>query len=179
MKRFFLWGSAPILALGMLSVTTLVHAGSATSNLAVSATVSANCTVATTPVAFGTYDPINGNASAALNGAGTVAIACTKAAAPNITLGLGSNASGSTRRMTDGSGNYLTYELYQQPGTAPATACSYSGATVWGTTGSGIFTPTAAPSKAARSYNVCGQVAGAQDVNTGSYTDTVVATVNF
>jgi hypothetical protein len=30
--------------------------------------------------------------------------------APTVGLGLGSNASGSTRRMTDGSSNYLTYE---------------------------------------------------------------------
>jgi hypothetical protein len=78
------------------------------------------------------------------------------------------------------SADLLTYELYQQPTTTPATACNYTSPTVWGTSGANVYTPTAATTKAARTYNVCGQVAAGQDVAVdASYTDTVVASVNF
>jgi len=77
------------------------------------------------------------------------------------------------------SGNYMNYELYQPPSTTPATACAAAPTQIWGTTGAAIFTPTASTGIASRSYNVCGKIPAAQDVNTGSYVDTVVATVNF
>ena len=37
----------------------------------------------------------------------------------------------------------------------------------------------AAPSKAARTYNVCGSVPGGADVAVGAHADTVIATVTF
>jgi spore coat protein U-like protein len=162
----------------LLASAGFACAGSATSNLSVTASVTANCTIATTAVAFGAYDPVVANASTPLDATGTVTIACTKGAGPTITLGLGANASGSTRQMT-GTGGLLAYELYQQPSTTPGTACDYSSPTIWGTAGANIFTPTVAPSKTARSYNVCGRVAAGQDVGSGNYSDTVIATVNF
>ena len=161
-------------ACGAIGVLTLLvaanaHAGSASTSLALSATVSNNCTISTAPVGFGSYDPVVANATANLDGTGTVSIACTKGATTTIGLDLGSNASGSTRRLTDGSSNYLTYELYQDS----------SRSTVWGNSGAGLFTPAAAPSKASRSFTAYGRVAGSQDVPGGTYTDTVTATVNF
>ncbi len=42
------------------------HAGSTTANLSVTASVNANCTISTTAVAFGAYDPVVANASTAL-----------------------------------------------------------------------------------------------------------------
>ena len=152
-----------------LLVATTAHAGSASTSLALSASVSNNCTISTAPVGFGSYDPVVANASANLDGTGTVSIACTKGATTTIGLDLGSNASGSVRRLTDGSSNYLTYELYQDSGRS----------TVWGNAGAGLFTPAAAPSKASRSFTAYGRVAGSQDVPAGTYADTVTATVNF
>jgi spore coat protein U-like protein len=144
-------------------------AATATANLGVSATVTNNCTISTAALAFGSYDPVGTHASTNLDGTGTVIVACTKGAVATVGLGLGSNASGSTRRMTDGASEFLTYELYQDAGRT----------TVWGNSGAGLYSPGAAPSKAARNFTVYGRVASNQDVAAGSYSDTVVATVNF
>jgi spore coat protein U-like protein len=146
-----------------------MNAATATANLGVSATVTNNCTISTVALAFGSYDPVVANASTNLDGTGTVVVACTKGSTATIGLGLGSNASASVRRMTDGSSNYLTYELYQDT----------SRSTVWGNAGAGLLSPVAAPSKAARNFTVYGRVTSNQDVPAGSYNDTVVATVNF
>ena len=145
------------------------QAATATANLSATATVINNCTINTAALAFGNYDPVGANAAADLDGTGTVTIACTKGTTATIGLGLGANASGTTRRMTDGSGNYLTYEMYHEVGHS----------TVWGTAGAALLSPAAAPSKAARNFTVYGQVTGNQDATAGSYTDTIVATVNF
>ena len=156
-------GIAVVLSSGYL------EAASQTANLAVSSSVSNNCTITSAAVAFGSYDPVVANASTVLNGSGTVTVACTKGTSASIGLNLGSNASGSTRRMTDGSSNYLQYEIYQEG--------TYSN--VWGSSGAGLLIPAAAPSKAARNFTAYGQIFSNQDVPAGSYTDTVVATVNF
>lgn len=147
-------------------------AGSATSSFTVSATVSANCTISTTALSFGAYDPIATNASTPLDATGTVTITCTKGATTTIGLDVGSNgaaASGTTRAMKSGS-DVLSYEIYQNAGRT----------TLWGNSGGDLFTPAAAPSKAPRTFSTFGRVPAGQDVPAGaSYTDTVTATVNF
>ncbi|HLS97556.1 MAG TPA: spore coat U domain-containing protein [Porticoccaceae bacterium] len=152
---------------------TASHAATATDNLAVSATVSANCTIATGALAFGAYDPISANASADLDATGTVTVTCTDGAAVAISLGQGANAdTGSTdaaplRRLTDGT-DHLTYSLFSDSGRT----------TVWGndatvdveTAGTGV----------AEEHTVYGRItAGQTDASAGSYSDTVVATVTF
>jgi len=169
-KRFLgLSAAVSGMALAIATFAPAASAATATENLGVSATVANNCTISTSAVAFGAYDPVGAHASANLDGTGTVTVACTKGASATIGLGLGANASGSTRRMTDGSSNYLTYELYQDAGRT----------TVWSDSGSGLLSPAAAPSVAARNFTVYGRVASSQDVPAGTYSDTVVATVNF
>jgi spore coat protein U-like protein len=144
-------------------------AATATANLTVTATVTNNCTISTTPVAFGAYDPVVVNASTDLDSTGTVTVTCTKGATATVGLDLGSNASGSTRQLRDGGANVLAYELFQDPGRS----------TVWGNSGGALFSAGAAPSKAPRSFTVYGRVPAGQDVPAGNYSDTVVATVNF
>jgi spore coat protein U-like protein len=161
-------------------------AQSAATTLSVTASVAENCAISTTPVAFGAYDPVSTNSATGVDrtGIGTVVVTCTKnATGVNITLGLGANASGSTRRMIGGtSSEFLTYELYHASATTPTAACTFPGTTVWGTAGGGIFTPTGTANwgaNSAKSFNVCGTVTKAQDVAVDSYTDSVIATVNF
>jgi spore coat protein U-like protein len=158
---------ATLLALAASSLS--YAAGSASANLSISASVANNCTISTAALAFGSYDPVVTNASTNLDATATVTVACTKGATSTIGLGLGSNVSGSTRRMTDGSNNYLAYEIYQDS----------SRSTVWGNSGAELLSPSAAPSKSARSFTVYGRIPSNQDVPAGSYTDTVTATVNF
>lgn len=143
-------------------------AATATANLGVAATVTNNCTISTVALTFGSYDPVVANASANLDGTGTVVVACTKGATATIGLGNGGNYSGGARHMVDGS-NFLSYELYHEAART----------TVWTTTGGGLLSTGAAPSKAARNFTVYGSVASNQDVPAGNYSDTVVATVNF
>jgi spore coat protein U-like protein len=170
--------AAVCVALGTTLIPVLpAHALTQTANLAVSASVAANCTISTAAVAFGAYDPVVANALTALTGTGSVTIACTKNSGPTITLGLGAQPAGSTRQMANGA-ERLVYELYQPPTTVPGVACGAL-TQIWGTAGVAIFTPTVPASKAARTYNVCGSVAASQDVAVGAYADTVVATVSF
>lgn len=155
----------------MLGVSGPAIAQTATANLNVTATVQNKCTVTTTAVSFGVYDPIVDHASTPLDGTGAVIVACTKGAAgTRIDLGLGAHASGSIRGMQAGA-EVLTYELYSNAGRT----------TVWGS-GAGVgggVSPTPAPSSAARTFDVYGRVAAGQDVGVGSYSDVVVATINF
>lgn len=165
-------GRGGLAVLLLLAGAPGTFAGSASTSLAVSATVATNCTITTSAVNFGTYDPVVVNASAPLDGTGTVTVACTKGTNATIGLGAGANsaqASGTTRAMAGPSGNYLSYELYQDSGRT----------TVWTDSGTGLRSTGAAPNKAPRDFTVYGRVPGGQDVEAGSYNDTVTATVNF
>jgi spore coat protein U-like protein len=153
----------------LLGAQPPLRAATGTTNLNVSATVSLNCTITTTPVAFGAYDPVVANAATPLDATGTVVVACTKGSTATIGLGLGANAQTSARRMLDGATNFLGYEIYLDT----------TRTTVWGTATTGLLSTGVAPSKAARTFTVYGRVAANQDVPAGAFTDIVVATVNF
>jgi spore coat protein U-like protein len=164
------WRSGAVVA-ALLLATTNAMAGSASTSMAVSATVAGNCTISATALNFGSYDPVVANATAPLEGTGSLVITCTKGATATVGLSAGQNgsqASGTTRAMTSG-GSYLSYELYQDSGRAA----------VWGNASGSLLAPAAAPSKDPRTFVVYGRIPAAQDAPAGSYTDTVIATVNF
>lgn len=164
-----------ILALGMFQGPKPAVAGSATASLSVTASITQNCIIATGTLPFGAYDPVVANRTAALNASTTMAVTCTKGAT-GITMGLGASAntancpSPAGQRCLASGSNYLNYNLYASnpnptPGTVWTTAISES------VTG-GITTPT--------NVTIYGQIPAGQDVAVGaSYTDTVVATVNY
>jgi spore coat protein U-like protein len=137
-------------------------------SLAISANVAANCTISTAPVAFGAYDPLVANLAAAKDATGGVRVTCTKGSVPTIGLDAGSHAAGAVRRMVGDTGDFLTYELYQPDG--------YT--TVWGT-GTAAYKGPAAPDRTMRTFAVNGRIPGNQEVGTGNYSDSVLATVNF
>jgi spore coat protein U-like protein len=174
-KQKFMARTLPLTGVFLLSLgaASSVDAGIATANLSVTASVTANCTITTTAVAFGSYDPVSANASTALTGTGAVNVTCTNGASTTVTLGQGGNAgTGSTdaapaRRLKDGATDYLTYELYQDN----------AHTTVWGNTAGTGVANTGTGSQVA--ITVYGSVDPAQNVPAGSYSDTVLATVSF
>ncbi len=159
----------------LISATVLGMAASAsaatnTADLAVSATVTTTCSISTTPLAFGNYDPVAGTL---VDATATVTVACTQGATATVTLGQGAHAGGGStndapvRRMTSGA-NALSYALYSDSGRQ----------TVWGNsalTGVGYTAPSNAPNV----MTVYGRIGANQNIPAGTYTDTVVATVTF
>lgn len=134
-------------------------------NVAVSASVAANCVLTAGSIAFGAYDPLVANDTADLDQSGTFTIRCVKGVAANVGLGDGLYVG---RRMSNGGTERLDYELYQNAGRT----------TVWTDTGAGRLTYTAA-NKSASTLTIYGRVAAGQDVAAGSYVDTVVASAEF
>ncbi len=164
-----------VVSLGLLILFTTgtMFAGTATSNMNVSATVVADCVINSVgSMAFGnqgipfTINGVNGTANSAIN------YTCTNTGvAPTIRLGQGLNAaSGSTdaaplRRMVSGS-NYISYALYSDSGHA----------TPWNNTAATGVAGTANGS--AQNVTAYG-VATAANVPAGSYSDTVIVSIDF
>ena len=162
------------LATGFLLGTAFTGSANAltqTGNIAVSASVVAACSITVAPVPFGPYtgSAITRDVS---NG---VSVTCTNGAPYNIGLsaGGGSGATVITRKLT-GSGtaaaNTLTYSLYKDSGYV----------NIWGNT-TGNDTQAGTGNGAAQSYTVYGKMnaLGAQTLATGSYSDTVIATITY
>jgi spore coat protein U-like protein len=157
-------------------------ATSATSSLTVSATVVSNCVIQTDSLDFGIYDPMLANATTPRNASANVTLACTRGSSPSISMDLGQHESSGSRYMritTAGLSDSLRYELYQPASPAAGSGCSFPGIRLWGVSPGQTFTPMQPPSRAARSYSVCGTIPAGQGVSMGAYADTVVATVNF
>jgi spore coat protein U domain-containing protein, fimbrial subunit CupE1/2/3/6 len=161
-----------LLALVPCALPATSDAQPALGNLSVTATVNADCTISTSSLSFGNYNPVGTHATNPLDNQGAVIVSCTPGAATTITLGQGLNpAGGSTdaaplRRMASGT-NRLSYTLFQNMGRT----------TIWGNTaGTGLsYTGTGSSSNIA----VYGRVAAGQIVPAGTYNDTVVATITF
>lgn len=170
MIRRFALASAILIAAGSAAPAM---ANIATSDLSVTATVTAGCTISTDPINFGDYDPIRNHSVSALNATGTVTTTCTTQAPATITLDHGSNPGGEStdstpaRRLANGLGNHLSYQIYRDSGLG----------TVWGNTADTGVSETG--SGTAQETTVYGSISAAQNVPAGSYSDTVEATVNF
>jgi spore coat protein U-like protein len=170
-------------AAALLSSGTFALAATAPTTIEVSATVSQGCSISTkTALAFGAYDPIGVNATTALNATGQISVACSKGAT-SLTIGMndGTHVVGTQRHMQGAAAtDILLYNLFQPPTNVPGVACTFPATIPWNSTApAGVLTLTSAPSKEARLYNVCGTIPAGQDATTGTYTDTVIATLNF
>lgn len=162
-----------VFTLMLVAASGLALAGTATHNLSVTADVSNNCTITTSALSFGAYDPIVANASEAKDGTGTVSTTCTTGASVKITLDQGAKPdTGSTdtlplRRMISGESNYLSYALWQD----------IDRSNIWANTSDTGVSDTG--TGGISSKTVYGRIPAGQNVPAGSYTDTVVATVTF
>lgn len=169
MKTLRIVKLAAVVAAFALLAPHAASAGSSTGTLSVSATVVAKCTVANQTLGFGNWDAIT-YGSANLDATATISFTCTKGSSGvNVTADNGANsanASGTTRAMSDGAGNYLSYELYTDSGHS----------TIWNTTNK--FTPSFASGTSATA-TVYGRVPSGQSASVGAYSDSVTMTINF
>jgi spore coat protein U-like protein len=152
-----------------LSLLSKPYADVVTGTLPVSTTVGAICTLNSAILNFGGYDPISTNAAIPLDGVTTFQISCTKGLNVIITMNSGLNSGHTqqtTRAMSDGSGNYLSYELYINAGRS----------NVWTNTNPLSFIST---SYAMRTQTIYGRVPGSQNIPAGRYSDTVTITATF
>jgi spore coat protein U-like protein len=161
-----------LLALGMIAAGPAL-AATITTNMAVSSSVTATCVIAAAPLSFAAYNTVT---TANVDAEAILTVTCTNGT-PGIQITLGQGltpATGSTtaiplRQMTNGGAGRLAYFLYQETGRT----------TVWGDT---LATAPAAVvgTGAAQTATVFGRIpSGQTTVVAGTYTDTVVATVNF
>jgi spore coat protein U-like protein len=151
----------------LLALPGLGLAQTATNNLTVTATVQAACSVDAGALAFGTYNP-----NAVLDQNTTFTVRCTQGASFWVGLGPGLNGA-ATRQMSDGT-NFLGYELYRS-------ALDRTSGTVWDNADPGVASHVTASTAGYAPYTVdlYGRIPAGQWVPAGSYTDTVVMTVNF
>ncbi|HMG46644.1 MAG TPA: spore coat U domain-containing protein [Allosphingosinicella sp.] len=143
-------------------------AGTVGNNLATSATVTANCTISTSPLAFGNVDSTS---ASDVDASGGLTITCTNGSAwtASAGLGAGSGASYANRKMTAGA-NLLNYNIYT----------SAARTTVWGDGTASTATLGGTGTGSAQSVTVYGRVGGAQNsVPVGNYVDTVAVTVTY
>lgn len=161
---------ASALMIGSAFIGANSYAGTATGNMAVSASIAANCTISASPLAFGAYDQIVVNASTDLDTTTTVATTCTTGSSAMITLSEGANKGSSStaalpvRQLTNGT-DLLAYSLYSDSGRT----------TAWGNTA--VAAPTG--TGGAETTTVYARIPAGQKKPVGSYADTVVATVTF
>lgn len=166
-NKTFKLGLAVAALVALSAVGSNAYAADATGTMAVTAEVQASCTISTTPVAFGAYDPVVTNASTPLDANGSVSTTCTKGAPVTIKLDLGLNADTGTVRQMLGATNaeLLPYELYTED----------THTTVWDTATGVSYTGTGVVD----TRTVYGRVPAGTLVSVDTYSDTVTATVTF
>jgi spore coat protein U-like protein len=154
-----------LVAMVISTAPVCLDALTATSTLAVSATVISSCTVLPGTLSFGNYNPTSATAQ---DVDGSFTVTCTTGTAPVVGLGLGLNATGGTRRMVNGL-QFLTYEIYKEAGRT----------NVWGDSGGATVTLAAAPSILPQTIPVYGRIPASQSAGIGAFLDTVAITLTF
>ncbi len=155
-----------ILALG----DTVAIAGSATSTLAVTATVRSSCSASTVPVAFGTYTPGAGP----VTGSATITVMCTSGLGFAVALDGGSTSGGSiSQRLMSSGARPLEYNLYTS-----SALNSIWGDGVTGATRSGVASSDA-PATRFTVFGLVPDSAVNQLATVGVYSDVVTVTITY
>ncbi|WP_413734593.1 spore coat U domain-containing protein [Sodalis sp. RH21] len=161
-QRLFKVGAMSLLCLGSFAASQANAAGTATTSIAVTATVESACTISTTPLAFTAF-----TGTAVVNGEATLSVICSNAADYTIGLGAGSGTV-AQRVMTGPAGATLNYGLYQED----------THTTPWGDTAGTTLAGTG--NGAQQDITVYGQIAANQLTSSvGDYTDTVAVTITY
>lgn len=154
---------AAAVALSAVLGASSAMAGTTTSNLAASVALTSDCTLTTTPIAFGTVDTLN---YTSVKPTGVMSLTCTggTSAKVSINAGLGVGATTGVRYMTDSTGDTLRYALYQ----------STAGTFGWDSTVTVTFASTGT-----QTLNAVGVLVTGQAIIPGTYADTVTVSVAY
>ena len=170
----FVYGTIPagqVVPNGTYLDTIQVHLTSASGNddssFTVTAAVQTECTVSTAPLNFGAYDPVSANAVAPRDTTGTVNVYCTAGTFVTVTLDNGLWASGTNRRLKAVS--FLTYEIYKDAARS----------VIWNVANTNTGTSTSNVIPINGGFTAYGRIFAGQDVPAGSYSDTILVTVNY
>jgi spore coat protein U-like protein len=158
-RRSWSVGAAALVA---VLAPSAAFASTASGTLAVSATVLSTATVTTLPLAFGNYDPTSGTATL---GTGSAVVTATAGTPYTLALDNGLNVLSSQRRLSDGSGHHLSYNLFSDSART----------TAWNNVTTVSGTGTALP----QTYTIYGSIPANQSAPTGVYSDTVTVTASF
>lgn len=144
-------------------------------NITLQAAVTAECLAPGATLAFGTYDPVVVNASAAspLNATTNLAFTCTKGVSATVALDSGLYVSGGVRRLAGPSANFLQYDIFKDAGR------TQSWTALPGGTVTAVSTSKNTPLGGGTGLPAYGRIPGNQDVVAGSYSDSVTATINY
>lgn len=152
-----------------LLVPLAVHASQTPSTLPTRAIVQSNCNIVGSHVtlSFGNYDPSSANITSNLDSITNFSIRCTRGTSAVISLNDGLNYGSGMRRLSNGLGDFLTYQLYSDSGRSA----------VWNTSNVINY---AASSAVPTTFTLYGRIpAGQTNVSVGNYADTVTITVTF
>ncbi len=140
----------------------------------VSVTVLASCSVTATALNFGSVaSPI----TAAVTSTATVTAQCTNTTPYSIGLDNGLHANGTQRRMQEsGTSNYVSYNLYTDPGDSLAWTTTSGTASCSGGTGTCAL---GTGNGSNQGITVYGQVPVQSTPPVGAYSDTVVVTLTY
>lgn len=169
MKRLGILGAAALLALA------LPLAASAQINI--SATVASACSFGSASVTLAGASIAAG--TAVTDTGGTVNLTCNKGATVTVALNNGANASVVQKRLSDGSGNFINYNL-SRPNTlttAGPNTCPTLPGTEWNAANTLSATALFAATGGPKPIPICISVPGLQYPQAGTYTDTVTATL--
>ena len=153
---------------GVVSRPGMVRAQVGAAGFGVGATVLRSCDIETTALAFGVYDPVVLHAAQPLDRDASVAITCTKGTPATIGINDGSNGTSGARYLASGTAR-LRYDLFRDGARTQR----------WGDGPADALLAGEAPSEAPRAFIVYGRVFSNQDVPVGTYSDSVVVTVEF
>jgi spore coat protein U-like protein len=160
----------PGVALGLAAMAMAASTNAATvqTPFGVSATVQQVCAVAATNLGFGGYDASSGSPN---NASSTITVTCTPSSSYSIALNAGTTSGGTeaVHLMSDGASHTLTYNLFTDTNHTTKWGDGTLSTTVVSGTADGTHQP----------YTVFGQIGIGQFVPSGSYTDTVTATVTY
>ncbi len=150
-----------IAATASLSFSSTALAASGTASFDVSVQVLASCSISASNMSFAS---ITTGTTTNTDATSTLTVNCSSGTPFTIALGNGANFT-TERRMAWG-GSYITYSLFQDS----SRSLEWVGANTKSGTGTG----------ADQSFTVYGRIPSGQNIsNTGSYGDTIIATISY